>query len=133
MPLLLMLLVWKAVRRGHRLFATYAPSNIVAARVRAAAPTRCAGVLLVATTYLLLWSAHIISTFVANGGPGWVNIMVLALAWDAMKAFTLAAVIGIRTMRWWTVQTKARLRGPHAAEPVAAAERHRLRGNPDGA
>lgn len=39
--------------------------------------------MLLAAPYLV--AAWLCSTWVADGGPGWVNLLVLLLAWNALK------------------------------------------------
>ena len=35
---------------------------------------------------------------IANGAPGWLNLVVLLLAWDAIKIGLLAVVVSVRTV-----------------------------------
>ena len=74
----------------------YAPSNAIVARVRRGRPrVRVAGGLLVLSAALVFCGA-ILADWVAKGGPGWLNFLVLLAVWDAFKFGLLAIAIGIR-------------------------------------
>lgn len=63
----------------------YAPSNLLARRVRTGPPTlRIAGGLLALAAVLLI-VMHALAQAVATGAPGLLNLVVLVLAWDAIK------------------------------------------------
>jgi hydrogenase/urease accessory protein HupE len=88
-----------AVAAMHRYLQTYAPTNVLARRVRAQAPRwRTAAVLIVLATALLL-AMHALGEAVANGAPGWLNLLVLVLAWDAIKCGVVALATALRTLR----------------------------------
>jgi hypothetical protein len=81
---------------AHRYLQMYAPSNAIVARVRRERPhVRVAGGLLVLSA-ALAFVAAILADWVANGGPGWLNLLVLIAVWDAFKFGTLGGVIAVR-------------------------------------
>lgn len=69
----------------HRYLALYAPSNLLVRRVRArqARPRTVAALL--ALSAVLLVAMHAVAEAVGAGAPGWLNLVVLILAWDAIK------------------------------------------------
>lgn len=88
-----------AVAAMHRYLQTYAPTNVLARRTRAQGPRwRTAAVLIVLATALLL-AMHALGEAVANGAPGWLNLLVLVLAWDATKIGLLAILVSGRCAR----------------------------------
>ena len=85
MLILLAVPVVLAVVTGHRLVVTFAPTNILIRHFRARQATwgTAAGLALVAAA--LVGSVHAIGEAVTRGAPGWLNIVVVILAWDAIK------------------------------------------------
>ena len=76
-------LIWAASVRTHSILS-YAPTNLLLAAIRTRRGLKW-GVpaMLLAVPYLLL--AKICTNFMADGGPGWPNLLVLLLVWNAMK------------------------------------------------
>ena len=74
----------------HRYLQMYAPSNAIVAKVRRERPRlrSAAGLLVLAAA--LASGALVLAQRVANGGPGWMNLIILITIWDALK-FTLSA------------------------------------------
>lgn len=91
MFLLLMVPVVVLVAAVHRVLQLYAPSNVLAARVRRERPRFGTALRLVAMAVVLVVGAHLLATWAATGGPDWLNLVVLIAIWDAMK-FTLLAI-----------------------------------------
>jgi hypothetical protein len=99
MLILLALPVIAAVAVVHRYLQFYAPTNLVVRRERAEEPRwRTAAVLSVIGATLLL-AMHAASSAVASGAPGWLNLLVLLLAWDAIK-LELAALESVARCVW---------------------------------
>ena len=118
----MLILAFGVAALAHRYLQMYAPSNAIVARVRRARPrVRVAGGLLVLSA-ALAFVAAILTDVVASGGPGWLNLLVLIAAWDALKFGILAVrvpfvVFSSRCGRQVsTVTSNGRLR---AREPVA--------------
>jgi hypothetical protein len=81
---------------AHRYLQMYAPSNAIVARVWRKRPcARVVGGLLILSA-ALAFVAAILADWVANGGPGWLNLLVLIAVWDAFKFGTLGGAIAIR-------------------------------------
>lgn len=85
-----------AVALVHRLIQVVAPSNLLFRRVRKAAPTFQTVVALLALAAALLALTHGLAEAVAAGAPGWLNFVVLILAWDAIKVGLLAFLTAVR-------------------------------------
>jgi hypothetical protein len=96
MVLLLALPVFAAVALVHRYLQLYAPSNLLVRRVRIATPRLGVWVALLAVAAALLVAMHLVAEAVAAGAPGWLNLVVLVLAWDAIKAAWLALEVAVR-------------------------------------
>lgn len=96
MLLLLFVPAVALVTRGHRYLQLYAPSNVVIARARTA-PARCQTALLLSTAAMtMLVAMHLLTVMVATDAPGWLNLIVLILAWDAIKLGLAAASVALR-------------------------------------
>lgn len=99
MLVLLALPVIAAVAAGHHYFQVYAPTNLFVRRLSAKeARWRTAAVLGVVGTTLLM-AMHAATIAVANGAPGWLNLLVLLLAWDAIKLELAALGSAARCLR----------------------------------
>ena len=92
METLMLTLFWSlsAALNGH--LRLYLPTNIAIDRLRTPRGLRWAiPVALVATpAYLLAMS--VCGTIIERGGPGFLNLLVVTFAWNAMK-FALMAVL----------------------------------------
>lgn len=117
MLLVLTLPVFVAVATMHRYLQLTAPSNLLAIRVRSTAPTfRMAGLLL-ALAVVLMTAMHALAEQVAAGAPGWLNLVVLVLAWDGIKLALLAGRSGLGALAHAT---------RFAVKPAAATARSSL-------
>ena len=96
MLILLALPVIVAVAALHRYLQSYAPTNLLTRRVRAQEPRWSVVALLTVLVATLLTVMHLVREAVANGGPGWLNLAVLVLAWDVIKLGILAVVLAGR-------------------------------------
>lgn len=97
MIMLLALPVIGAVALAHRYLALYAPTNVLIRRVRASAPSLATVAALLAAASILIVGVKVVSEAIAGEAPGWLNLVVLVLAWDAIKIGWLA--IGV-LCRW---------------------------------
>ena len=59
--------------------------------VRSAPPRWLMAAALLGLATVLLLTMHAVANAVSAGAPGWLNLVVLVLAWDALKVATLAA------------------------------------------
>lgn len=76
-------LIWAASVRTHTILS-YAPTNLLIAATRTRRGLRWGiPAMLVAIPYLL--AAHWCVTAIENGGPGWLNLVVLLCAWNSIK------------------------------------------------
>lgn len=91
MIMLLALPVIAAVALAHRYLALYAPTNVLLRRVRAAAPDLSTAAAMLAVALSLIVALEAVSDALAAGAPGWLNLVVLVLAWDAIKISWSAA------------------------------------------
>ena len=96
MLVLLAIPVIVAVAFVHRFIQVVAPSNLLVRSVRSARPRwRMAAALLGLATVLLM-TMHVVANAVSAGAPGWLNLVVLVLAWDALKVGWLAVGVLLR-------------------------------------
>lgn len=92
----LVLPVLFSVAAMHRYLAVFAPTNVLVRRLRASEPRWRTAALLASVAVALLAAMHGAASAVASGAPGWLNIVVLVLAWDAIKLGLLATGVFIR-------------------------------------
>ena len=94
MLFLLVVPVLVLVTSAHRYLQRYAPSNVMIARARTARPRWRSAVLLAVLAATTLAAMHLVAEAVAAGAPGWLNLVVLFLAWDSIKfGLTAARVV----------------------------------------
>lgn len=119
MLILLALPIFCGAAVAHRYLQLYGPSNVVVRRVRYAPPRlgTAAALLLLAATLLL--AMHVIAQAIASGAPGWLNLVVLVLAWDAIKFACLAIGVVLRALASAVRRVLRRMRS------VAQRERQR--------
>lgn len=98
MLILLAIPVIVAVALVHRLVQVVAPSNLLVRRVRSAQPRWRTGSVLLGLATVLLLTMHAVADAVSAGAPGWLNLIVLVLAWDAIKIAVLAAHSTLRAL-----------------------------------
>ena len=114
MLILLALPVIVAVAAMHRYLQCYAPTNLLARRVRAREPHWRTAAALSALAAALLVAMHILAGIIANGAPRWLNVVVLVLAWDAIKCGVIALATALRTL----CAVHARRRGTGLSRPM---------------
>lgn len=88
--------VFAALALGYRYLQLFAPTNLLVRRVRASAPRSRTAIALLALAAALLVAMHLVASAVVLGAPGFLNFVVLVLAWDAIKLVGLSIVTAIR-------------------------------------
>ena len=99
MLMLLFIPIFYVVACAHRYLQLFAPSNLLIARVRTSPPRWRTVMLLMALAYALVGAMHFLSTAIENGAPSWLNLLVMVLAWDAIKIGLLAVMATLRRIR----------------------------------
>lgn len=87
-----------AVAFVHRFIQAVAPSNLLVRSVRSARPRWCTGAALLGLAAVLLLTMHVLANAVSAGAPGWLHLVVLVLAWDAIKVGWLAVNVVLRSL-----------------------------------
>lgn len=77
----------------HRYLDLYAPSHALIRRVRVSRQNACMAALLCVLTGALLAAMAAASIAAAAGAPGWLNLVVPILAWDAARFGALAVYV----------------------------------------
>ena len=77
-------LLWNLSIRVRLFLRTYMPTNILLHALRTRLGLKW-GVpaMLIAVPYLL--GAWLLTVWIADGGPGWLNLLVLLFIWNALK------------------------------------------------
>lgn len=96
MVLLLALPVFATVALVHRYLQRYAPSNVLARRVRTTTPRLRTVPALIVLASVLLAGMHVLAEAIVAGAPSGLNLVVLVLAWDAIKVSWLAVGVVVR-------------------------------------
>ncbi|XPP25620.1 MAG: sulfate permease [Leucobacter sp.] len=73
-----------------------------------------------AVPYLL--AASICTSLIANGGPGWLNLLVLLFLWNSMKFIVMGSVSLVLLVRARTREALAKRRTLRSDEPLHPAE-----------
>ena len=121
MLVLLALPVFIAVAAIQRYLAHYAPSNILFGRVRTSPPRWGTVLALAMLTGGLILTMRAVEIGIEAGGPGWLNIVALVLAWDTIKFAILAGATGLLATptalfthlvpSWWPGHLRSRVQG----------------------
>ncbi len=82
----------------HRLIQAVAPSNLLVRHVRSARPSGRGAAALLSLAVVLFLTMHVVANAVSAGAPGWLNLVVLVLAWDALKVGWLAVGVILRSI-----------------------------------
>jgi hypothetical protein len=84
-------LLWAASTNIHYFTRRYLPSNILLDAIRTRRGLKW-GVpaMLLAVPYLLV--AHLCVRLIANGGPGWLHLVVLVCIWSALKMLWIGPI-----------------------------------------
>lgn len=108
-------LLWAASVHTRNFLRRYMPTNILLDAIRTRRGLKW-GVpaMLLAIPYLL--AASICATWVVDGGPGWLNLVVLWAAWNASKLVAMGPVSLVLLARVRLVERRAR----RAAESATA-------------
>lgn len=96
MLILLAIPVIVAVAFVHRLIQVVAPSNLLLRSVRRTRPRGRLAATLVGLAAVLVLTMHVVADAVLAGAPVWLNLVVLVLAWDAIKIGMLACWVSFR-------------------------------------
>ncbi|CAI9419251.1 hypothetical protein [Nocardioides sp. T2.26MG-1] len=123
MLILLALPVLFAVSAIHRYLAVFAPTNLLVRGVRSHEPRWRTVAMLAAIAVGLLLAMHLVAIAVVNGAPGWLNLAVLVLAWDALKVGVLSF---LQALRW----AHARRRAELATGSSRLKQARRMHGSP---
>ena len=77
-------LLWNLSNRARLFLRTHMPTNILLDALRTRHGLKW-GVpaMLIAAPYLL--GAWLLTVWIADGGPGWLNLLVLLFIWNALK------------------------------------------------
>lgn len=82
--------IWAASIRAHRLLR-WAPTNLLLDRIRTRRGLKWGlPAMLIAAPYLL--AATTFEQILHEGGPGWLNLLVILFAWDALKFLWIGPV-----------------------------------------
>ena len=115
-------LLWAASAHTRYYLRRYMPTNIALDAIRTRRGLKW-GVLamLLAAPYLL--AASICTNLIADGGPGWLNLIVLWGVWNAMKFIIMGPVslVLLVRVRIREAVARRRIRG-QIAEPAATLQ-----------
>jgi hypothetical protein len=137
MLFILALPVFASVALIHRYLARFAPTNVLVRHVHAREVRwqTSAGLAVLATG--LLAAMHALVESIERGAPGWLNLVVLGLAWDAIKIAGLSLLVASRASRGTVarvllVARRSRISGS-SCFPVAASSGTSWKGAPQTA
>lgn len=81
---------------AHRFLQLYAPSNVLVRRVRLLASSWPLVGALLLTSLVLAGMVQVLGLAIRGGAPGWLNLVVLVLAWDAIKIGVLGCTVAAK-------------------------------------
>lgn len=108
-------LLWAMSVRIRYFLRRYMPTNILLDLIRTRRGLKWGiPAMLLAAPYLL--AASICVNLITDGGPGWLNLLVLLFVWNTLKFLLIGPVSVVMLMRASIQETVARRRVRHAAE-----------------
>jgi len=101
-------LLWNLSIRVRLFLRTYMPTNILLNALRTRRGLKW-GVpaMLIAMPYLL--GAWLLTVWIADGGPGWLNLLVLLFIWNALKFLVNSPITLIALIRARIAERRDRL------------------------
>ena len=114
-------LLWNLSIRVRLFLRTYMPTNILLDALRTRRGLKW-GVpaMLIAAPYLL--GAWLLTVWIADGGPGWLNLLVLLFIWNALKFLVNGPITLIVLIRARVAERRDRRRAERAATGYAISE-----------
>jgi len=111
-------MLWATSVRTRYFLRRYMPTNIAldAIRTRRGLKWGVPAVLL-AAPYLL--AASICANLVADGGPGWLNLLVILFVWNALKFIVMGPISLVLLARVRIQEAAARRRARRQDAPIA--------------
>lgn len=118
-------LLWTASTNIRYAMRRYLPSNVLLDAIRSRRGLKW-GVpaMLLAIPYLLL--ANLCVRLIADGGPGWLHLIVLVCIWSALKMLWIGPISVVLLIRARVRESKAARRRPDEASEVEDGERSGL-------
>ena len=84
-------LIWAASVHTRHLLRRYVPTNRLLDRIRTRRGLKWGiPAMMLAAPFLL--SASVCTSLIADGGPGWLNLLVLTFTWNAFKFVIMGPV-----------------------------------------
>jgi hypothetical protein len=84
---------------AHSILHVYAPSNILIRHVRASSrPTLRMAIRLGVLAFGCALAVHGVNGAIQAGAPAWLNLVVLVLAWDAIKFAVMACLTSLHRL-----------------------------------
>jgi hypothetical protein len=100
-------LLWNLSIRVRLFLRTYMPTNILLDALRTRRGLKWGmPAMLIAAPYLL--GAWLLTVWIADGGPGWLNLLVLLFIWNALKFLVNGPITLILLIRARVAERRAR-------------------------
>ena len=93
-------IIWAVSIRAHGLLR-WAPTNLVLDRIRTRRGLKW-GVPAMLLALPLLLGAATCAAGVRDGGPGWLNLLVILFIWDALKFLVIGPISFVALIRIYT-------------------------------
>lgn len=101
-------LIWAASVRVHNLLR-WAPTNLLLDRIRTRRGLKWGIPAMLLAAPLLLVAAAC-TAGIQNGGPGWLNLLVVLFIWDALKFLAMGPVSLLHLARIRLIERRLRAR-----------------------
>lgn len=114
-------LLWNLSIRVRLFLRTYMPTNILLDALRTRRGLKWGmPAMLIAAPYLL--GAWLLTVWIADGGPGWLNLLVLLFVWNALKFLVNGPITLIVLIRARVAERRDRRRAEREATGYAISE-----------
>ena len=114
-------LLWALSVRIRYYLRRYMPTNILLDAIRTRRGLKLGiPAMLLAAPYLL--AASICTSIIDDGGPGWLNLLVILFVWNAMKMDWIGPVSVVQLVRARISERRARRRQMRETMPIDLSE-----------
>lgn len=114
-------LLWALSAHARYYLRRYMPTNIALDAIRARRGLKWGiPAMLLAVPYFL--AANYCITLIEDGGPGWLNLLVLLFCWNALKFLIMGPVSLVFLARARMEEWATRRRDRHPLRPIEPAE-----------
>lgn len=114
-------LLWALSAHARYYLRRYMPTNIALDAIRTRRGLKW-GIPAMLLTIFYFLAANYCITLIEDGGPGWLNLLVLLFCWNALKFLIMGPISVVLLIRARMEESATRRRDRRALRPIEPAE-----------